>query len=135
MADVGKRDRPDWLLVYIFHTSVWRYSINHFVFWEIRWCDFSILVEEIGCLNFRNQGNQLCEDFFHSLNESSLENGFDMSYRTLVRQLNRAFWLLLYSNSRRCIPTNISEYCPSAAPLLESSNTNRRVSFVRHWHY
>ena len=35
--------------------------------------------------------NQLCEDFFHSLNESSLENGFDMSYRTLVRQLNRAF--------------------------------------------
>ena len=24
-------------------------------------------------------------------NESSLENGFDMSYRTLVRQLNRAF--------------------------------------------
>ena len=77
--------------LFVYTTQAYEDTVSIFVFWRMRWCDFSILVEEIGCLNFRNQGNQLCEDFFHSLNESSLENGFDMSYRTLVRQLNRAF--------------------------------------------
>ena len=58
-------------------------------------------------LDFWNLGTQFlspkCQVW--KLNESSLENGFNMSYRILVRQLNRAFWLLLYSNSWRCVPT------------------------------
>ena len=92
---------PDLVASLESYNSCWSHFPN-----LTRWVSkLDILVKEIGCLNFRNQGNQLCEDFFHSLNESSLENGFDMSYRTLVRQLNRAFWLLLYSNSWRCVPT------------------------------
>ena len=40
---------------------------------------------------FQKSRKSALRRLFHSLNESSLENGFDMSYRTLVRQLNRAF--------------------------------------------